>query len=120
MDGEGESCITTHGLATNCLQDLNEEGLPKRCVVIAAALPVLLLWINFRSSVGFQAIVSQTTLALITTYSMVNACATYSRIHHPELLGKDRSGWLQPGKHLGIVLDVIALVFLFIIGLLCW
>ncbi|KAK5115016.1 hypothetical protein LTR85_010054 [Meristemomyces frigidus] len=100
-------------------KDLNEDGLPRGCVIIADALPLLILWINFKSSVGFQAIVSQVTMALVITYFMVFACSLDSRIYRPELLGFTHDGAWHPGRHLGIVMDIVAMVFLFVVGLLC-
>ncbi|KAK3073197.1 hypothetical protein LTR53_005436 [Teratosphaeriaceae sp. CCFEE 6253] len=100
-------------------KDLSEEGLPRVCIILGAVLPLVILWINFISSVGFQAIVSTTTLALVGTYFMVFACSLHSRIYRPELLGSARGGFLQPGKTLGSALDIISMIFLFINGLLC-
>ncbi|KAK5131252.1 hypothetical protein LTR08_001157 [Meristemomyces frigidus] len=100
-------------------KDLNEEGLPRRCILIAAILPLVILWINFVSGVGFQAIVSQVTMALVITYFMVFACALDSRIYRPEVLGYAPNGIWQAGRRWGIVMDIIAMVFLFVVGLLC-
>jgi len=83
-------------------------------------LPLLILWINFVSAVGFQAIVSQVTMALVISYFLVFACALEARINRPELLGSNQSGFWQPGKTLGIALDITAMGFLLVVGLLCW
>ncbi|KAK3631706.1 hypothetical protein LTR22_020944 [Elasticomyces elasticus] len=100
-------------------KDLNGEGFPRRCVVIACILPLIILWINFVSSVGFQAIVSQVTLALVITYFMVFACSLDARIHRPDLLGSAPGSFFRPGRYLGIATDITAMVFLFLIGLIC-
>jgi len=101
-------------------QDINEDGLPRGCVIIADVLPLVILWINFVSGVGFQAIVSQVTLSLVITYFLVFVCSLDSRIHRPELLGSKRDGLWQPGRSLGMVLDIAAIIFLFVVGVLCW
>lgn len=101
-------------------QDLNHQGLPRICILAADILPLVILWINFVSGVGFQAIVSQVTMALVITYFLVFACALASRIHRPKLLGEKLNGFWQPGRELGIAMDTVAMVFLFIVGLLCW
>lgn len=113
---DGRDPVVTKVLA----KDLNEQGLPRICILIVATLPVIILWINFVSAVGFQAIVSQVTLALVITYFMVFASSLDARIHRPELLGYNRGGWWEPGRSLGIAMDVTAMVFLFIIGLISW
>lgn len=101
-------------------QDLGQEGLPRICIVIADVLPLLILWINFVSGVGFQAIVSQVTMSLVISYFLVFACSLDARINRPELLGISANGFWQPGTPLGITMDVVAMVFLFIVGLVCW
>ena len=108
------------GACVDSVQDLNEEGLPRRCICIAAALPVVILWINFVSGVGFQAIVSQVILALVITYFMVFACALDSRIHRPELLSHDASGFWHAGRHWGMAMDIVAMTYLFVIGVISW
>lgn len=101
-------------------QDLDGHGLPNRCVIIGSALPLVILWINFVSGVGFQAIVSQVTMSLMITYFLVFACSLDSRVNRPELLGSKRKGFWQPGRSLGIFLDSVAIIFLFMIAILCW
>ncbi|KAK3623583.1 hypothetical protein LTR56_021546 [Elasticomyces elasticus] len=100
-------------------RDLNGQGLPRRCVVIACILPLIILWINFVSLVGFQAIISQVTLALVITYFMVFACSLNARINRPGLLGSTPNGFFKPGRSLGIAMDIMAMVFLFVMGLVC-
>ncbi|KAK5744121.1 hypothetical protein LTR17_002151 [Elasticomyces elasticus] len=100
-------------------KDLNGQGLPRRCVVIACILPLIILWINFVSLVGFQAIISQVTLALVITYFMVFACSLDARINRPDLLGSAPSGFFKPCRSLGIAMDITAMVFLFVMGLVC-
>ena len=51
---------------------------------------------------------------------MVCTCGLYSRIHDPEQLGRHFNGFWQPGKQLGMVMDVVAMVFLVIVGILSW
>jgi hypothetical protein len=83
-------------------------------------LPLVILWINFVSNVGYSAIVSQVTLALVTTYFMVFACALDARINRTELLGYKCSGFWQLGRNWGIVMDITGMIFLFIVGVFSW
>ena len=88
-------------------QDLNKIGVPTRCIVIADTLPLVLLWLNFVSSVGYQAIVSQVTLALTVSYFLVFACALDTRLYRPQVLGYNHGGFWQPGRRLGVMLDLV-------------
>lgn len=81
-------------------------------IAFTAISPVLILWVNFVSAVGFQAIISQVTLSLTTTYIMAIGCSLYSRYRNPDLLGREWRGIFQLGTFWGKINDIIALVFL--------
>ena len=72
------------------------------------------LCLIFVSSGGFLALGSQVTLPLATSYMFAISCSLYSQWHHPEILGQERVGLLQPGKVLGTVVDIIGLYFLLV------
>lgn len=82
--------------------------------------PLIWLWLNFVSSVGFLAIGSQVTLSLATTYMLALSCSLYSRIYQPELLGPESNGIFQLGKTWGILADVLGLAFLSLVWVLAW
>ena len=81
---------------------------------------MLILWINFLSTVGFQAIASQVTLSLTTTYMMAISCSLYSRIYQPDQLGRKWNGIFELGTFWGTIVDVVSLCFLSLIWVLSW
>ena len=101
-------------------QDLTTHQVPRLTILFTSFCPALILWVNFLSTVGFQAIVSQVLLSLATTYSMAIGCSLYSRIYNPELLGAEWNGIFQLGTFWGKINDGIALVFLVFVWVLCW
>ena len=66
-------------------------------IVLTALSPLVTLWINFVSSVGFQALGSQCVLSLSSTYLMAVGCSFYSRFARPHCLGMERKGLFQLG-----------------------
>lgn len=86
--------------------------MPRLTIVFTCIFPILLLWINFVSSVGLQAIGPQVTLTLSTTYIMAIDCSLHSRIYQPDLLGRDWKGIFHLGTFWGSAVDITALVFL--------
>lgn len=110
------SCVLTV-----TVKDLQRpERLPIITICFTAICPIFILWINFLSSVGFQAIVSQVTLSLSTTYIMAIGNSLYSRIYQPELLGRSFNGLFQLGTIWGCIIDTIAICFLTFIWILAW
>lgn len=77
--------------------DLERERVPRVTIVLTALSPLVTLWINFVSSVGFQALGSQCVLSLSTTYILAISCSFYSRFYSPELLGRESAGIFQLG-----------------------
>lgn len=81
---------------------------------------MLWLWLNFVSQAGFLALGSQVTLTLTTTYLFVVSSSLYSRIYHPDVLGRERIGLFQLGKLWGTIVDVSAICYLCIVFVLAW
>ncbi|KAK5170561.1 uncharacterized protein LTR77_005149 [Saxophila tyrrhenica] len=77
--------------------DLQKAGVPRITIVLVALAPALLLWINFVSAVGFQALGSQCILSLSSTYMLAISCSFWSRFHQPDLLGRDYGGIFHLG-----------------------
>lgn len=101
-------------------RDLETKQVPRITIALTAFSPALILWINFLSTVGFQAIASQVLLSLTTTYMMAIGCSLHSRIYNPDLLGRDWNGVFQLGTFWGKIIDIVSLCFLAFIWVLCW
>lgn len=78
-------------------KDLEEERVPRITIVLTAVSPLVTLWINFVSDVGFQTLRSQCIISLSLTYLMAIGCSLYSRFWYPDLLGKTWTGVFQLG-----------------------
>lgn len=102
------------------VQDLRPDQLPRITICFTALSPLLTLWINFVSSVGFPAIVSQVTLSLTTTYLMAICCSLYSRFYQPDLLGRQCKGIFQLGKMWGSINDLLSICFLAYVWIFAW
>lgn len=100
--------------------DLEREQVPRITIALVAFSPLVYLWINFLTAVGFQAIISQVTLSLTTTYIMAIGCSLYSRIYHPDQLGRSYNGVFQLGTFWGSIIDGVSLVFLAFMWCLTW
>jgi hypothetical protein len=78
-------------------KDLNEQRVPRITIVLTALSPLVTLWINFLSSVGFQALGSQCIISISSTYIMAIGCSLYSRFRRPDLLGRTYVNIFQLG-----------------------
>ncbi|KAI7215022.1 hypothetical protein KC333_g5677 [Hortaea werneckii] len=100
--------------------DLERQTVPRITIVLTALSPLLTLWINFYSGVGFQAIGSQCILSLSSTYLMAIGCSLHSRFRRPELLGRTYNGIFHPGVIWGTFIDATALCFLCFVWVFSW
>ncbi len=103
-----------------CHQDLERQQVPRITIILTALSPVIWIWLNFVSSIGFLALGSQVTLSLATTYMLAIACSLYSRIYQPGVLGVESNGIFQLGRFWGCIVDVTALCFLSLLWVLAW
>ncbi|KAK3712082.1 hypothetical protein LTR37_009173 [Vermiconidia calcicola] len=101
-------------------KDLTEQRVPLFSICFMGVAPLLILWLNFVSSVAYSALISQVTLSLTTTYLMAVGCSLYSRFFQPDLLGRDFTGLFHLGQFWGTIVDGVSVVFLTFVWVLCW